>query len=176
VREHRALREAGRAAGVEDRREIVGLGGAGDERLAIRQRRVLLEHVARAGVVEDVLDLALGEARVDRHDDGAAQLHAPEREHPVSAVAKPDRDAVALAHPAVPQPTRDARRAVPELGVREPFPADLDDRLAVAGAVDGGAQHRHERLRPVGVAGDPVGAALDPAGVEGHGARIVSDA
>ena len=71
--------------------------------------------MTRAGVVDDVLHLRLGEAGVDGHGDRAGQLRAPEGEHPVEAVGQPDRDAVAALEPGGPQASGDPRCPVPQL-------------------------------------------------------------
>ena len=133
VREHRALREAGRAARVEDRREVVGLGAIGDERVAVGQRRAVLEDVRGARVVEDVLHLGLGEARVHRHDDGARaaarpRTRAPSRRRCPAGSRRGRRRR--RPGPCSPPATRAAR--VPQLAVGQPLAAELDDRLAVA--------------------------------------------
>ncbi len=126
VRGHRALGKAGRAARVEDRREILGGEVLDREAIAVGQRLAGTEHVARAAVGDDVLDLGLLEARVDRHGDGARQLRAPEGQHPVDAVGQQDRDAIAALDADHAQPAGHALGALPQLLVGERLTADLD--------------------------------------------------
>ena len=64
---HRALGKAGGAAGVEDRRQVLGGEILARHRLAVRQRRARLERVRRARVLDHVRHLLLGEARVHGH-------------------------------------------------------------------------------------------------------------
>ncbi len=162
VRGHRALGEAGRSARVEDRRQVVLAEVVDDQRLAVRQLGARLERQLRARVVDDVLDLGLGEARVDRDRDRTRELDAPEPEHPVGPVGQADRDAIAALHALGAQPTGDARRAVPQLLVGQLRAAvDVDDRRRVGRPLDARAQHLHQRRRAVGVARNPVRTALD---------------
>ena len=122
--------------------------------------------MGRPRVLEDVFHLLVGEAGVDGHHDRAGHLGAEEREHPVDAVAQPVGHAVAGGDALRAQPAGHAGRAVPQLAVAQPRPAELDQRLEVGVLLHRRAQHRHQRPRAVHVARDAVRTALDPGVVE----------
>jgi hypothetical protein len=166
MRRHRPLRHARRAARVEDRGELARLQTLDCDRLAVGQRIAGREGERRAGVVHDVGDLLVGEARVDGHDDSAEQLRAEERKHPVAAVWQAQRNAIAARDARLTQPTGDTCGTVPQLAVAQRVRAELDDRRRGAVALDARAQHLHERVGAVAVEGAPVGVALHAAVIE----------
>ena len=141
---HRPLREAGGPAGVEDRGQLAAARVVHGERWPVGQRIAGAQHGVGAGVGEHVLDLGRGEPGVHRHRDRARQLDAEEREHPVDARGQQDRHAVTPRDAARGEPARDPGRAVPQLPVGQPLPADLDERLTVGVRVDGGAEQRDQ--------------------------------
>ncbi len=110
---HGALGEARGAAGVEDRGRAGRAGLLDGERLAVRQRGARHEDVRRPGVGHDVVRFLLGEAGVDRHDDGVGQDGAEEGQHPVGAVAQLDGHPVAALDAEGTQPARHPGRAIP---------------------------------------------------------------
>ena len=108
---HRTLGEAGRAAGVEDAGQLVGAwsstttgspsgsGSPGGTR-------------GRAGVLDDVGDLGLGEAGVDRDDDPAGEQGAEEGRAPTPVpLARQDGDPVAPTDTGCPEATGRPRAA-----------------------------------------------------------------
>ena len=117
---HGALGEARGTAGVEDRGRAGRAGVVDRERIAVRQRGARHEHVRRAGVGHHVVRFLLGEAGVDRHDDGIGQDRAEEGQHPVGAVAQLDRHPVAALDAEGAQPARHPGRAIPQLRVAQP--------------------------------------------------------
>ena len=133
VRRHRALREPGRAARVEDRREVVAAQVLG--RRAAR-RRAAPRRARRRTTLPESSTTYCTSGSMKRVLTGTttapASWRAEEREHPVGAVAQPERDAVAaLARRALAQAAGDARGAVPQLAVGQRAAADLDDRRMV---------------------------------------------
>ena len=169
---HRALGEAGRAAGVEDRGRAGRLGVVDDQRVAVGQRGSGHERVRRAGVGHHVVRFLLGEARVDRHHDRVGQHGAEEGQHPVDAVAEPDRHPVAALDAEAAQAARHPGRAVPQRGVAQPrAAAGLHHRLGGAVLVDRGAEHLHQVAGQAFVALDAVLAADDAGHVE-HAAQV----
>ena len=84
-----------------------------DDRVTVGKRRARLEDVRRARVGDDVLDLALGEAGVHRHRDGAEHLDAAERERPVVPVGEADGDSIAPVDAERAQATGDSGRSDP---------------------------------------------------------------
>ena len=127
VREHAALRRAGRAGRVDERREVVlvatgvGLGcvavrasasnAASSSKRRISRRPaarkhglellallvVLGEGEHRLGVAEDVRALARGVRRVEADDDGADRHDRPVEQDPLEARPREDGDRVAAA-------------------------------------------------------------------------------
>ena len=119
MRGHRALRESGRAAGVED-------GGRGRPRrpgprptaVAVGQRVAGRDHYRGAAVGRRRTPPPRRLKRVFTGTTTAPASERPEeREHPVDAVAEPDRDAVAGLHAGRAQPAGDPRGAVPQLAI-----------------------------------------------------------
>ena len=177
MRCHRALRKARRAAGVEDRREVSRHLIVDDQRIGLRQRLPGPEHVAGAAVRHDVVDLGFLEAGVDRNRHDARELRPPERQHPVDAVGKQDRGAIASLEAGRPQSPGDARGSIPHLRECQSLATDLDDRRRVGIAFNASPQHVDERCRPAAVSRDAVASALyaprvervAPADGRGHG-------
>src|SRR5262249_48122338 len=116
------------------------------------QRRAVLERELRAGVADHVGDLVLGEARVDRHDDGAEHLRAEEGEDPVDAVTQADGDAVTARDPLGAKAAGDARRALPQLAVAARGAAAPQARRRRRIAFDALAEHRDQRVGQADVA------------------------
>ena len=154
VRGHRPLGKAGRAARVEDRREVVAREVLDDRRARPSGSAAAgREGVRRAGVLHHVGDLLLGQARVHRDHHRAQQLRAEEREHPVDAVGQTDRHAVAAADAVLAQAAGHARGAIPQLAVGDRLAAaDLQHGRRAAVTLDARAQHVHQRRRPIDVA------------------------
>ena len=123
VRGHGALREARGAAGVEDRREV--LPAAGRRPRTARRRAAATpgsQHDARRREsLHHVLDLGLGEARVDRARRRPPAISMPKKaERPVDCRCEPDGDPVAPLDPGAAQAAGHAGRAVPQLLVGQP--------------------------------------------------------
>ena len=114
------LGKPGGAAGVEDRGRAGRLGVVDDQRVAVGQRGSGREHVRRAGVGHHVVRFLLGEAGVDRHHDRVGQHGAEEGQHPVDAVAQPDRHPVTALDAEAAQAARHPGGAVPQRGVAQP--------------------------------------------------------
>ena len=170
--EHRALRPAGGARGIEQPGEIVArarldrrrIGGeqrvifvAADDDQPLearrRMRRDLLveaagrEAHARAGMLEDVAELAPVQLGVRRHRREAAVPDAVNGLEILDAVLRDDRDAIAGLQSERAQAARQPRRALGELPVglddARPLPGRRRTRMAQAGArKPGGDVHR----------------------------------
>ena len=130
-----------------------------------------VEHDRRPGVGDHVLDLGVGEPRVDRHDDAAGHQRAPEPEAPLEAVAVPVGHPVAALQTGGGEPAGHPRRSVPHLAVRDPLAAEDHDALAVGRPLDGVAEHVEQRLRESRVPQHAIVGALDAGHVERHDGR-----
>ena len=170
---HRTLGEAGGAAGVEDRCERLVIRVGGDVRLAVGE-----QHHRRTRVGDDVVDLALGEASVDRDDHGACHQRAPESEAPLEAVAVAVGDAIARSHACGTKAAGDAGRTVPHLPVGHPLTAEDDDALVIGVVIHRRSKHVQQRGRQRRVTQDAVVGADDAGHVERHrprGATLLCD-
>ncbi len=163
---HRPLGEAGGAAGVEDRGEVTRGEVRCGARCTVGQRGTGPQDGSRTAVVEHVLDLPRGEARVHRHRDRAGELRAEESEHPVDPGRQQVGHPVPPLHAGVGEATGHPGRAVPQLPVRQTVTAHLDQRLGVGTTVDRAPEHRHQRRRQVGVVRDSERIALNSGHVE----------
>ncbi len=151
VREHDALRRAGRAGGVEEHRRLVRRGDdrveragieegvecgaerhAGNVRRTIRRARTVAEHELGTGIADDEVDRLPRELEVHRHRDEAGAHDAVIRRKIFGAVGGQDGDAVAALEPACGERARDAVRHGVELRVgeftRALLAAEIDDR------------------------------------------------
>jgi hypothetical protein len=149
VREHRALRPAGGAGGVEDDRRIL-LGHRGDRRSAPRIR-LCVQQQARTAVGDDVLDLRLRQPHADGNRDRAQMQDAEKRRGEVDAVADAHRHAIALRHALPRQRAGDAGRALGELGIGEPHLA-ADQRFGLRPRRGGSLERRVDARRALRVA------------------------
>ena len=169
--EHRALRPAGGAAGVEHPGFVIGVAGHGRERVAIKQRRVILgagdenrRHCPDAGSRQRVGDLGRGEAQpglqvghdpghlarmqlaVDRHRRQAGPPHRVQRRQELRTVLHGERHAGAGRQP-VPaaQRTGHAGGVTFELAIRQPaaIPRDCGMIGELPGRVVQGAREVH---------------------------------
>ena len=127
------------------------------------------EFASRIG--DDVFGFRLAEARVDRHGDRAGELDAEKRQTPLEPVAEANGHAIAPLDAEVPQAAGDAGRAVPQLAIRDPLAAGLDNRLGLGRLFDRRAEHGHERGVQTLIVRDAVGAANDSRLIEGADRR-----
>ncbi len=136
VREHDALRRAGRSGGVEEHRRLVFRRGHGVERTgiekcierraecharniggAIRRARRVAEYELRAGIADDEMNGVAREFEIHRHRDEAGAHDAVIGGDIFGAVGGEQRDPVAALQAAFDQRPRDAVRHGVELGV-----------------------------------------------------------
>ena len=158
---HRPLGEPRGAAGVKDGREIRRHRPVLDHRVGVGQCLARAEHIGRARVAEDVVDLGLGEPSVHGHRHRPGQLGAEEGQDPVRSVGKEDGDPVTTSDTGRLQAPGHPGGPVLELLVGEAIAADFDGRLAVAVARHRRLQHGHNGRLQAGVPEDPAGITLD---------------
>src|SRR5438093_1158015 len=137
------------------------------QRLARRQLRAWPEHVGSTRVRHHVVDLGILEAGVDGNRHRSGELDPPERQHPIHAVWKQDRRAIAALEPRGSEPPCDACGTVPEFGVRQVLASHLRDRHRIGISRCARAQHVDERVWARAVTCYAVRAALDTSRVEG---------
>ena len=164
VREHRALRGAGRPARVLEHRDVAGvdvrarrragrrehLGEVGDDRLGLQRDAVVHRHDdPRAAVGQDPGRRVLRVERVDADERRAGTPRAVGPDRDGRVVGQAHRDAVARPDAPLDEPRGDAVGLRVELGERRALAA-VPDRRPVAEARDGVVEHRgdgrHARL------------------------------
>ncbi|EUA31857.1 hypothetical protein I548_0626 [Mycobacterium intracellulare] len=150
---------AGGARRVEQGGHVGAAELLADVRRPFGQRGIRRQIEPRTRVGQDEVDLRLSGARIDRHRNAAGHHDAPEREHPVDPRGVPHRDPVAPLDAFRAQPTSHPRGAVPELSVRQPAAAQLDQRLAARTGVDVFGEHVQQGGGQLVVARDAVAAA-----------------
>src|SRR5262249_52175316 len=95
VGSHRALGEPGRAAGVEDCREVLFDKVARRERRTLGQGLIWHKHIARSRIIDYIFDFGFSEARIDRDRHRSGQLNSEEGQAPVEPVSQANCYAVA---------------------------------------------------------------------------------
>jgi hypothetical protein len=163
VAQHRALRPAGGAAGVDEEREVVVGGrrqvpadrpGVGPRDDAVQrqdpeprrhERRAGRRHAHDAGarVGEHVLEIAAAVEDVDRHRDRARAQGAEVGEHEAVAVLGVDRDPVTGRDAELAEPGRHPQRRHPQVVVRAIVEGERARPGRGVGVEDG--QQRHGR-------------------------------
>ena len=155
VREHDALRHAGRARGVEEHRGLTRLGDHRFEfarideaveacailvaehhgRQALRtvlQACVIAEHELCAGIADDEIDGLLRKPVIHRHSDQARAHDAEIGGDELDAVGRQDGDAITAGKAALGKAARDSHRHRIELGIavftRRLLAAEVNDR------------------------------------------------
>ncbi len=155
VRQHHALRSAGRAAGVYQCQRRVGIvigsrrvAGRTVQRLLVnqelprdsssRRREGGMPHQpARARVLEHLIDLHDRKARVDRNDNDAEPAARVHQFEVLGTIGKEERQPVASVEPAPRERRRQTHDAVVKLAKRQPAPSAVE--CGPVGIVPGGS-------------------------------------